>query len=1131
MNQLKNSITIAFTFLYLIGYCQWSESFSDGELNYNPAWKGDTTDYIIVDGVLKLNAQEAGSSILYTPIQPDENLNWIWEFRIDQNFAGSANNQSRIFLWSQSSEFYNDENPAMSTAYYLQFGESGSSDAVELFRIDEGSSDPVSICRGIEGNISSSFENKYRIIYSQGAWQIWSGNWSNPYYQLEASGIDSAQFSEGYFALFLHYTSSNTQNFSFDDILTGIYSQDISPPEISTFEIISGNQLLIEFSEAVDSSAIIASHYEINESSPEIVDFTDTEQQKVLLDWESIFPANQLLTLNIDSLSDITGNLALNLSIHFSWNPPFEADSSDILFNEIMSDPTPLIGLPEAEYIELYNPTDSMIILEGYTFYNSAIPVVLPYFLFEPNSYLILSDEDDTSLFQPYGLVLGLPIWPALVNSGDSLSLINPSGETVDLVTYDDSWYLDSEKAEGGWSLERINPIWPCEIDKNWRASENNLGGTPGYKNSVFNDALDSIGLKITELTILSDQSIQISLSEVPINSFITVEQVVIPGLDIIVIEYSESLIDGLVLSFLEPLNEDQEYLIWLENIYDCWGNPALDTISFNSGFFAKANQIVINELMADPSPQQLLPEAEFIELFNTTDHILNLIHWQIDNSGTRKEIPDFILEPNGYAILCREEDTSLFSGYGKTIGMSSWKSLTNNQDSLALINEKGVIISQANYNNSWYKNNVKKDGGWSLEKINPYQNCNGLTNWAASESNSGGTPGVVNSVQGLEIENEINLWQAYLPDSNTLVTSFSGEPDTLVILNSSYQTILNLGITLRKITIGENRFDLYFNFNSAPIENIVYQFKINGLKTCDQKEVDEQIIDFGLAVQAANNEIIINEILFDPVSGASDFVEVMNTSEHFIDLKNWRIIKSDDFESIEEIQISEEHLIISPGKLLAFSPNPEELQMLYPESFNINNIKKLSGLPNFNNDRGIVIIRNEQLKTIDSLNYSAGMHFSLLADLNGVSLERISPSSNTNDPLNWTSAAEIVGFATPGSLNSQFFKLTTSGQVNLEPELFTPDNDGYHDQLHINYKLIPGGWMGNIKIYSDKGIEIRRLINNDWLGSEGSKAWDGTNNEGEKVPVGIYIVYFEVFNAQGQKQLFKQPCVLGSKL
>jgi flagellar hook assembly protein FlgD len=132
---------------------------------------------------------------------------------------------------------------------------------------------------------------------------------------------------------------------------------------------------------------------------------------------------------------------------------------------------------------------------------------------------------------------------------------------------------------------------------------------------------------------------------------------------------------------------------------------------------------------------------------------------------------------------------------------------------------------------------------------------------------------------------------------------------------------------------------------------------------------------------------------------------------------------------------------------------------------------------------------------------------------------------------LNWTSASETVGFATSGMENSQLFRTSVNGQVILEPELFTPDTDGYHDQLHIIYKLPGGGWMGNIKIYSDRGIEIRRLLNNDWLGTEGSKAWDGTDDSGEKAPVGIYIVYFELFNAQGQTQLFKQTCVLGSKL
>jgi len=98
MKLLANIITLVITFIYLTGHCQWSESFSDGELNTNPNWQGDTADFIIVDGILKLNAPEAGSSILFTEIQP--NLEWVWEIKIKQNFAGSANNQSRIFLWS-----------------------------------------------------------------------------------------------------------------------------------------------------------------------------------------------------------------------------------------------------------------------------------------------------------------------------------------------------------------------------------------------------------------------------------------------------------------------------------------------------------------------------------------------------------------------------------------------------------------------------------------------------------------------------------------------------------------------------------------------------------------------------------------------------------------------------------------------------------------------------------------------------------------------------------------------------------------------------------------------------------------------------------------------------------------------
>ena len=1131
MNLLINIISFLFILVSFKGYGQWSDSFSDGDLTNNPTWQGNLDNFSIISGVLKLNSQTAGNTVLFTEIQPNVSSAWVWEFKIKHNFSGSGNNNSRIFLWSQTADFYSGESPALSTGYYVQLGESGSGDAIELFRIDSGSTEPVSVCRGTEGSISGPFENKYRIIYSQGAWHIWSGNWFNPYYNLENSGLDIFQPAPGYFALSLKYTSSNTHNFSFDDILSGIYIPDNAPPEIAELTLINGHQILLGFSEAVDSSALFVSHYSINETPPESIAFTDVSQQQVMLNFFDNFPANQPFILTIDTLWDIAGNKSFNLSYNFIYSPPFEADSAGILFNEVLPDPKPLVGLPEAEFIELFNATDSIINLETYTLYNSAIPMPITQYNFNPGEYLILCDEDDTLLFAGYAPVLGLSTWPALVNSGDSLTLINPSGKILDILVYNDSWYGDAEKADGGWSLERINPNWPCETSGNWKASENGAGGTPGQINSIFDNAIDSIGPEILSIQLINTELLKINLTEAPVNNYLTLEQINIPGLEIISIEFEENAIEDLILMLSEPISEDSFFTIRLINVEDCWGNPSQDSLVFYTGFFAQPGDVVFNELMPDPSPPQLLPEVEFIELYNTTGHLFNANGWQLENSGIRKDIPAFIFEAGAYLILCPEDDTSLFSGYGKTIGLPSWSTLANTADSLGLINENGELIAQVTYQKSWYKDENKNEGGWSLERINPTSGCNGTVNWMASEKASGGTPGSINSANSFEIENEIRLWQTFLPDSTILTTSFSGEPDSASIRVSFYQTTPELGLTLKKIIPTDDGFDLTFDLNNKPKVDTVYQFSISGIKSCNQVETETQNIVFGKVIPAKNLDIAINEILFHPFSGGSDFLELMNVSKHFIDLKNWRILKSDGVEVLEESFLSENHLILSPGDLLVFSLVIEELPLLYPISTDRTKLFQLAGLPNFTNDQGTIILKDNLLNTIDSLSYSEDMHFSLLHDLKGISLERIVPTGATSDPLNWTSASEAVGFATPGMPNSQLFRSTITGQVKLEPELFTPDNDGFHDQLHINYKFSGGGWMGNINIYNDSGIEIRRLINNDWLGTEGSKAWDGTDNNGEKAPVGIYIVYFELFNALGEKQLFKQTCVLGSKL
>jgi flagellar hook assembly protein FlgD len=71
---------------------------------------------------------------------------------------------------------------------------------------------------------------------------------------------------------------------------------------------------------------------------------------------------------------------------------------------------------------------------------------------------------------------------------------------------------------------------------------------------------------------------------------------------------------------------------------------------------------------------------------------------------------------------------------------------------------------------------------------------------------------------------------------------------------------------------------------------------------------------------------------------------------------------------------------------------------------------------------------------------------------------------------------------------------------------------------------------MASLIIYDAEGRQVRSLVNNLLLSTEGFFSWDGTNDRGEKVRVGRYIVYFTLFDMQGKKQYFKETVVVGAR-
>jgi hypothetical protein len=190
---------------------------------------------------------------------------------------------------------------------------------------------------------------------------------------------------------------------------------------------------------------------------------------------------------------------------------------------------------------------------------------------------------------------------------------------------------------------------------------------------------------------------------------------------------------------------------------------------------------------------------------------------------------------------------------------------------------------------------------------------------------------------------------------------------------------------------------------------------------------------------------------------------------------------------------------------------------------------EKMTQMPTLSNEGDVVVLADHNLQVMDEVTYSGEWHHPLLNATAGVSLERISFLAASNDPKNWHSAAKSLGYATPAYRNSQVALYDSSGlEVDIQPRFFTPDNDGYNDNLHIQYSLKDPGYQANILIFNDHGQRVRVLVNNDLCGSSGSYFWDGCDDLRQLCNTGYYIIYIRMINTAGMVKTFKKAVALG---
>ena len=515
---------------------------------------------------------------------------------------------------------------------------------------------------------------------------------------------------------------------------------------------------------------------------------------------------------------------------------------------------------------------------------------------------------------------------------------------------------------------------------------------------------------------------------------------------------------------------------------------------------------LIINELMVDPTPPRGLPDAEYIELYNPGPLPVDLGDYAIASGGRPVNLGG-TLPPNDYLLLVDDADLTAFDPAARNVLGIDLPRLTNGGDRVTLLRGADTV-SQVVYTDDWYQDELRDGGGFSLEFTGirgEDAGCKGR--WRASMAVVGGTPGSVNSTRDLPADTTGPKLVAYTAGLHNLdllfdeaVTAQTGE---FILLNGDDEVPV-----LQDFTATE-RESIQLDLLDSLVPGTLYELLLPGLTDCSGNAGAEATVEVILPTEAAAGQVIINELLFNPAAGGHDFVELYNPTNSAFQLSGWTLTNVQSTTRNASVNITG-NVLIKPGQYLVLTADRHQLIERYPDAEVGSVIQQ--DLPSLPDEEGNLTLRSAD-QTIDSFDYDRHMHTPFLRDLNGVSLERLDDRLPTNRPASWASAATGAGYGTPTRPNSQgrSGEAGASVPLSLPRSTFSPDGDGYEDELLIAYANVAVGTLGRMRVFDGNGQPVNTDIEEELLATSGTLGWDGTRNDGSAAATGPYVVLMEL--------------------
>ncbi len=693
---------------------------------------------------------------------------------------------------------------------------------------------------------------------------------------------------------------------------------------------------------------------------------------------------------------------------------------NDIVINEVMYAP----ANNEPEWIEIFNRTNRTINLKKWQIANGSPESgvhSLTEVLLSPRSYLVLTKDSLLKSFYPFSFLIHPVGLPTLHNTGDELVLRDSLNRIIDSMQY-----TPAMGGSAGCSLERVSVDSGSTSLANWKQCISRFHGTPGINNSVtikHNDAqLLSMassnawyyaGDTLTLFCIVKNlgrQSIQGAELYLYYDSNLdTVAQAgeKIAAFDVPVISPGDSAQFAINAGIVK--NGLRQYLAVVHYPVD---EDTTNNFAFCHvrGITAgeQRNDVVINEILYATLPG----ESEWIELYNQSNKTIDLKKYHLaDAKDTATLLQNsFFLLPARYVLLSHDSLLAKKFSLSSPLLVVPFPVLNNDGDKVILMDSLFRVIDSLQYDGTWGVD------GKSIERVASSASSTEQANWVVSKNKYGASPGAANSISSKTTDLMVSAI-ACTPQKplagdwvtpKALIKNLGAADATNCMVQFSLAGLVAADSILASVTVPllHAKDSLMVSSTAAfKMNNTSVLYKAT-VSLANDEDTTNNYLPSMVSAKQKPPQLVLNEIMFSPPSGAPEWIELRNISGDRVNLKGCTV--TDVLTAPQTTVIAVADYFVNPFDYVILSRDS------LPAHFSYANSRLLKiALPPLNDDADGVIIRTGDGETIDSVFYASSWRTH-----QGRSLERISMYQPSTDSTNWIFSYAKNG-ATPALPNA----------------------------------------------------------------------------------------------------------------